>query len=185
MAEKKFTIESSEVVHVGAVVRTEIAKMRTPEGDLIDRQVVRHPGAVAVVAVHQDQVVLVEQYRAAIDDNLIEIPAGKLDIAGEATEAAAARELVEEVGLKPNSPMIELGMFVVAAGFSDEVITIYFTNDCTNVGRQVDGIEEAHSEILWIPLAEVDEWLDSRLTDAKSLIGLFWAKSRGLLATGA
>lgn len=183
MAEKKFTIESSEVVHVGAVVTTEVAKMRTPEGDLVDRQVVRHPGAVAVVAVHQGQLVLVEQYRAAIDDNLIEIPAGKLDIDGEATETAAARELVEEVGLQPNSPMVELGTFVVAAGFSDEVITIYFTNDCTDVGRQVDGVEEAHSEILWVRLADIDEWLDSRLTDAKSLVGLFWARSRGLLAS--
>lgn len=185
MAEKKFTVESSEVVHEGAVVRTEIAKMRTPEGDLIDRQVVRHPGAVAVVAVHQGQLVLVEQYRVAIDDNLIEIPAGKLDKAGEATEAAAVRELVEEVGLQPNSSMVELGTFVVAAGFSDEVITIYFTDDCTDVGRQVDGVEEAHSEILWVPIADIDEWLDTRLIDAKSLIGLFWAKSRGLLgATG-
>lgn len=181
MSPKKFTIESSEVVHVGAVVTTEIAKMRTPEGDLVDRQVVRHPGAVAVVAVHEGSVILVEQYRAAIDANLIEIPAGKLDVKGEATETAAARELVEEVGLQPNS-MTEMGLFVVAAGFSDEVITIYFTDDCTDVGREVDGVEEAHSEILRVPLAEIDEWLDSRLTDAKSLVGLFWARSRGLIS---
>lgn len=184
MAEKLFTIESSEVVHVGAVVSTEIAMVRTPEGDLVDRQVVRHPGSVAVVAVHEGHLVLVEQYRAAIDQNLIEIPAGKLDIQGEPSETAASRELVEEVGLQPNS-ITELGHFFPAAGFTDEVITIYFTDDCSDVGRQVDGVEEAHSLILRVPLAEVDEWMDSRLIDAKSLIGLSWARSRGLLPTSA
>jgi len=180
MADKKFTIESTDVVHVGAIVTTAVHRVRTPEGDLVDRQVIVHPGAVAVVAVHEGHVVLVEQYRAPIDANLVEIPAGKLDIDGEPGEAAAGRELVEEVGLQPNS-MTELGTFVTAAGFSDEVITIYFTDDCVDVGREVDGVEEAHSEILRVPLSEIDEWMDSKLTDAKSLIGLFWARSRGLL----
>ena len=82
MGEKKFFVESSRVVHEGAVVSTEILSVRTPEGDLVERQVVLHPGAVGVVAIHDGCVVLVEQYRAALDDNLIEIPAGKTDIAG-------------------------------------------------------------------------------------------------------
>jgi len=180
MADKKFVVESSTVAHVGAIVSTEILSVRTPEGDLVQRQVIRHPGAVAVVAVHDGAVVLVEQYRAAIDANLIEIPAGKCDIAGEELAIAARRELIEEVGLDPKT-LISLGTFVTAAGFSDETIAIFFSNDCVDVGRQVDGVEEAHSEIVRVPLRDIDDWLDSQLTDAKSLIGLFWAKSRGLL----
>jgi len=180
MSEKVFHAEASRIVHEGAVVTTEVLDVRTPEGDLIQRQVVRHPGAVAVVAIHQGNVVLVEQYRAALDDNLIEIPAGKLDISGEDLAAAARRELIEEVGLDPQS-LTKLGMFFTAAGFSDEVITIFFSDDCVEVERQVDGVEEAHSQILHVPLGDIDDWLDNKLTDAKSLIGLFWARSRGFL----
>lgn len=185
MGEKKFFVESSRVVHEGAIVSTEILSVRTPEGDLVERQVVRHPGAVAVVAIHDGCVVLVEQYRAALDDNLIEIPAGKTDIAGEPLETAARRELIEEVGLDPQS-LVRLGDFVTAAGFCDEVLTIFGSNDCIDVGRQVDGVEEEHSEILRVPLAEIDDWLtNGRLRDAKSLIGLFWARGLGLLASSA
>ena len=181
MAEKKFTVEESRVIHAGAMVTTEEVSVRTPDGDLVTRQAIRHPGAVAVVAVHKGHVVFVEQYRAAIDDNLIEIPAGKLDVDGEALETAARRELIEEVGLDPQSLTL-LGDFVTAAGFSDEIITIFASNDCLEVERAVDGVEEAHSEILRVPLDEIDDWMNNRLRDAKSVIGLFWARDRGLLA---
>jgi len=182
MSDEKFVVESTRVVHEGAIVSTEELTIRTPEGDLITRQAIRHPGAVAVVAVHDGCVVLVEQYRAAMDSNLIEIPAGKLDISGEPLEAAARRELIEEVGLDPQT-LTFLGDFATAAGFSDEIISIFATTDCLQVDRQVDGVEEAHSTILRVPLAEIDTWLASnRLRDAKSLIGLFWARDRGMLA---
>ena len=181
MSEKKFFVEGSRVIHEGKMVTTEILSVRTPEGDLVERQAIRHPGAVGVVAVHDGCVVLVEQYRAALDDNLIEIPAGKTDIADEPLETAARRELIEEVGLDPQS-LVLLGDFVTAAGFCDEVLTIFASNDCVDVGRQVDGVEEEHSTILRIPLAEIDGWLSGgRLRDAKSLIGLFWARDLGML----
>ena len=181
MGEKVFVVEDAQVVHEGEVVTTEILTVRTPEGDHVKRQVVRHPGAVAVVAVHDGCVVLVEQYRAAIDANLIEIPAGKTDIPGEPLETAARRELIEEVGLDPQS-LVLLGDFITAAGFCDEVLTLFASNDCIEVDREVDGVEEAHSEILRVPLGEIDAWLsDGRLRDAKSLIGLFWARDLGLL----
>jgi ADP-ribose pyrophosphatase len=181
MSEKKFSIEGSRVVHVGKMVTTEILTVRTPDGDLVERQAIRHPGAVGVVAIHDGCVVFVEQYRAALDDNLIEIPAGKTDIPGEQLETAARRELIEEVGLDPKT-LVLLGDFMTAAGFCDEVLTIFASNDCVDVGRQVDGVEEEHSEIVRVPLAEINDWLATgRLRDAKSLIGLFWARDLGLL----
>jgi len=182
MSQQKFTVEGSRVEHVGAVVTTETLTVRTPEGATVERQVVRHPGAVAVVAVHEGHVILVEQFRATIDANLVEIPAGKCDVKGEALELAARRELIEEVGLDPQT-LEYLGDFATAVGFSDEILSIFATNDCVDVGRQVDGPEEEHSTIVRVPLAEIDEWLaTNRLRDAKSLIGLFWARDRGLLS---
>jgi ADP-ribose pyrophosphatase len=183
MADHGFTVVGNEVIHKGYMVSTEMVTVRTPEGELVERQAIRHPGAVGVVAVHDGHVILVKQYRAPIDDELIEIPAGKLDVAGEELEAAARRELIEEVGLDATT-MVLLGEFVTAAGFSDEVLWIFATNDCVEVPRQVDGAEEAHSEVLRVPLADIDDWLASgKLKDAKSLIGLFWARDRGLLRT--
>ncbi len=177
-----FSIAGAEPLLSGAVIHVETVKMRTPGGDIVDRQVARHPGAVAVVAIHEGHVVLVRQYRVAIDAETIEIPAGKRDIAGELPEVAAARELVEEVGLEPQNLEL-LGSFLTAVGFCDEEILIYATSSCIAVERAVDGIEEAHSTIMRIPVADIDAWLfDGRLTDAKTLIGLFWARERSLLS---
>lgn len=177
-----FTVVGARVVHEGAVVRTEILDIRTPDGDIIDRQVVRHPGAVAIVAVHDGNVILVRQYRAALDSYLTEIPAGKRDVHGEDPAETARRELVEEVGLACDS-LVLLGPFVTAAGFCDEELIIYAATECREVERAVDGVEEAYSEILRVPLAEIDSWLtDGRLTDAKTIIGLYWARDRGLLS---
>lgn len=176
-----FEVVASDVVHRGAVVTTEIARVRTPEGDIVERQIVRHPGAVGVVAVHNGAVVLVRQYRAAIDAELVEIPAGKLDVAGEPPEEAARRELVEEVGLETSSLQL-LGRFYTGAGFCDEQLIIFGTNECVEVPREVEGVEEQHSEIVHVPLAEIESWMhDGRLVDAKSLIGLMWARTAGLL----
>lgn len=176
-----FSIESSTVVHEGAVVNTEVVSLRAPSGELLERQVVRHPGAVAVVAIDDGDVVLVKQYRVAVDDELLEIPAGKLDIAGEPPADAARRELIEEVGLDPTE-LIELGSFVTAAGFSDERIWIFASTEHTDVGRQVDGVEEAHSTVLRVPVGEIMDWTaDGRLEDSKTLVGLLWAQQRGLL----
>ena len=181
MPDHGFVVERSRVVHTGPVVTTELLDIRTPDGAMIERQVCRHPGAVAVVAIHRGNVVLVRQYRAAIDDDLVEIPAGKRDVHDEPLEVTARRELIEEVGLDPQS-LVHLGTFVTAAGFCDEHIAIFGTDDCAEVERQVDGAEEAHSVVMPVPVGEIHDWLTSgRLTDAKSLIGLYWARDRGLL----
>lgn len=181
MSSDKFHIQASEVVYEGRMITAEMLDLRGPGGAVVKREVIRHPGAVAVVALHNGCVVMVEQYRVAIDDDLLEIPAGKLDVAGEPLADAARRELIEEVGLDPNE-LILLGDFVTAAGFCDEVLTIFGCTDCAEVERQVDGVEEEHSVVHHIPLADIDSMLASgRLRDAKTLIGLFWARDRGLL----
>lgn len=175
-----FAVVSSRVAYAGEMLTNETVSVRTPDGDIVERQVVRHPGAVAVVAIHQGQLVFVKQYRAAIDDELLEIPAGKIDVPGEPPAETARRELIEEVGLDPQHVEL-LGEFYPAAGFSDEVLTIFAATDCVEVERQVDGVEEAHSQIVRFPVEQVDELLaPGKLLDAKSVIGLTWARERGM-----
>lgn len=176
-----FQVVNTESVYSGPVVAAETVTIQAPDGTLIERQVLRHPGAVAVVAVHDGDVVLIRQYRAAIDANLLEIPAGKRDIVGEPLVETARRELIEEVGLVP-AEMVEMGTFYTAVGFCDEALTVFAAWDCKLTERQVDGVEEEHSELVRVPVGEIGDWLnDGRLTDAKTLIGLSWARDRGYL----
>jgi len=96
-----FTHVADELIYDGFVIDVVNGVFTTPEGERIHRDIVRHPGAVGVVALDGDEVVFVRQYRPAIDDELLEIPAGKRDIEGEPPERTAVRELEEEVGLRP------------------------------------------------------------------------------------
>lgn len=159
----------------------DVADVRTPTGDVVQRQVIRHPGAVAVVAICNGKVVFIRQYRAALDTEMLEIPAGKLDQPGEPPIEAAKRELIEETGLYSES-LVELGSFHTAAGFCDEKITIFAALDPREGDRDTDGTEEAYSQLITVPVKEVEDWLvDGRITDAKTIIGLGWAAARGLL----
>ena len=92
-----FRAIGEETVHEGPVVRVARTTVRAPDGGTYEREVVHHPGAVAVVPVLDDgtTAVLVRQYRSALDDVVLEIPAGKCDVEGEAPERTAARELEE------------------------------------------------------------------------------------------
>src|SRR5262245_32483858 len=107
-------------VYEGHRIRVAQVAYRTPDGGEIDRDVVRHPGAVAVVPLHEDgTVTLVEQFRAALDRDLIELPAGIRDVDGEADAVTANRELAEEVGLHATR-LEHLVTFHNSPGFTDE-----------------------------------------------------------------
>ena len=104
--------------HVVSMFRSEF---RAPNGEAFSREVVRHPGAVSVVPLLDDgDVVLVRQYRAPLDQFLLEIPAGKRDVAGEPPEETARRELAEEVGLVA-AELVPLT--VLTGGVADHVLT--------------------------------------------------------------
>jgi ADP-ribose pyrophosphatase len=156
------------------------ADFRSPDGDTFTREVVRHPGAVSVVPLLDDgeTVVCVRQYRAALDELLLEIPAGKLDKAGEDPEACAARELAEEVGLRATN-LERLATFVNSAGFCDERSHVYLGTGLAPCGNDLQGIEESHMTVEHVALADVPAMIaDGRLTDAKSIIGLTLARAR-------
>lgn len=164
-----------ELVHQGAVVATYDGWFRGPDGSEFRRDVVRHPGAVSAVALDGDDIYLVRQYRAPIDAELWEIPAGKLDVAGEPPEKTIVRELREEIGMAPGQ--LEFLMhFHHSPGFCDELQHIYLARGLSAVPKEADGVEEEHMEIRRTPFATaIAMALDGRITDGKSIAGILAA----------
>jgi 8-oxo-dGTP pyrophosphatase MutT (NUDIX family) len=149
-------------------------KVRTPAGDVVERIVMRHPGAVAALPLHDDgTVTLVRQYRSALDQDIWEIPAGLRDVEGEDLARTAERELVEEAGLRARS-MRHLITFNNSPGISDEEVAIYLATGLEDVPDERHGPEEQHMLVRRMSLAEALAMVhDGRITDAKTIIALF------------
>jgi 8-oxo-dGTP pyrophosphatase MutT (NUDIX family) len=164
---------SEEIIHRGTVVTMAHGVFEGPDGERFGRDIVHHPGAVVVVPLLDDRsVLLVRQYRAAIGRELLEIPAGKRDVAGEATEVTAARELAEEVG-RAAGRIDLLARFYNSPGFSDELTWLYLARDLTVVDLDRQGVEEQSMTVEEIRLADVDDLIATgELIDAKTIIGL-------------
>ena len=125
-----------ETVFEGWILKVAKATFAGPDGQEFERDIVHHPGAVAAVPLDGDDIVLVRQYRPALDALMIEIPAGLRDVAGEPLEQTARRELIEEVGLAAGS-MELLTTVHNSVGFCDESITIFLATDLTSVEREL------------------------------------------------
>ncbi len=167
-----------DLVHQGAVVGFYDSWFEGPGGEHVRRDVVRHPGAVSAVAVEDGAIFLVRQYRAPIDRDLWEVPAGKLDMAGEAPEKAIVRELAEEIGREPRSLELLL-TFHHSPGFCDELQYIYLATDLTEVPMEADGLEEQHMLIEKVPFDQAVEMaLDGTITDGKSIAAVLAAARR-------
>ncbi|MEX0767362.1 MAG: NUDIX hydrolase [Microthrixaceae bacterium] len=168
-----FTHLGDTVLHTGHVISLSRSQFQAPDGTLFERDVVRHPGAVSVVPLlESNEVVLVRQYRAAIDQMVLEIPAGKRDVPGEPTEETAQRELIEEVGYSA-SRLDLLARFHNSIGFSDEESFVYLGRDLREQPMDRQGIEESFMEIICVPLADTPSMIaDGVITDAKTVIGL-------------
>lgn len=171
-----FEKRSEHVVYEGRVISVAHATFTTPDGDDVKREIVHHPGAVSVVPVLDgERVVLVRQYRAALQRNLLEIPAGKRDVAGEPVETTANRELAEEVGWHARS-LVKLVEFFNSAGFSDEHSTVFLGTDLERVPTDLQGPEERHMVVEEVALDDVRGLIaHGEITDAKTIIGLLLA----------
>ena len=158
-------------------------EFESPDGDHMRRDVVRHPGAVSVVPLLDDgRVVMVRQFRTAVEDLVLEIPAGKRDVADEPPELTAHRELAEEVGYRAGR-LDKLCELLHSPGFCDEVNHLFLARDLVAGERAVEGPEETHMTIEHVPLDDVVELIaDGSITDAKSVAALLMA--RQLVASG-
>jgi 8-oxo-dGTP pyrophosphatase MutT (NUDIX family) len=162
-----------EVVHRGWVITLTKATFVDPGGETFERDIVRHPGAVAVVAVtDEDAVVLVHQYRPALDRWILEIPAGTCDVAGEPDDVTARRELAEEVGYSAEHLRL-LTRCAITPGFCDELSSIYLATGLTPVPLNRQGIEERYMQVTEVPLSRFDALVDDgTIIDASTIIGV-------------
>jgi ADP-ribose pyrophosphatase len=176
----EFSVVDSEPVYTGKVVSLRRDVVRMSDGELAVREVVGHPGAVGVVAIDEnDQVVLVNQYRHPLRARLDELPAGLLDVADEPAVDAAQRELAEEARLSADrwETLIDLNP---SPGFSDEAIRIFLARDLAEAPYPDDFVvehEEATMTVRRVPLAEaVQAALDGRITNAAAVAGVLAAE---------
>ncbi len=175
-------IINSQPIFSGRVVNLRVDTIQTATGQTYQREIIEHPGAVALVPLDEDgNVILVQQYRAGAGQDLLEIPAGGLE-PGETREACARRELQEEVGLRPEE-LIELGDFYVAASYTTERITIYLARGLRPSALEGDQDEEIAAQRVPFRRA-LDMALVNEIRDSKTIIGLVWA-ARHLDRTGS
>ena len=154
MAEHVFETASSETLHRGNIFALRRDRVRMPGGNIATREVVEHYGAVAIVAMDDDNNIrMVYQYRHTFGRRLWELPAGLLDVAGEPPHLTAVRELKEEVGLQASTWRVLVDLNT-APGFSDESVRVYLATGLTDVARPEAHDEEADMTMRWMPIEE-------------------------------
>ncbi len=164
----------SEIAWEGRIARVRVDKIRYEDGADAEREVVEHPGAVAIVAHDGERLFLVRQPREAVGEpDLLELPAGKLDEEGESPLDTAKRELAEEIG-KGARTWSHLTSFYTSPGFADEECHVYLATDLFEDTADAD--EDERIEIDAVPLTELDAVIE-RCQDAKSLVGLLWFRA--------
>lgn len=148
-----FTVLSTSDVYVGRIMALRVDEVAMPGGGHATREVVEHHGAVAVVALDEDdQVTLIHQYRHPLGRRIWELPAGLIDL-GEDPLASARRELVEEVGLTAENWSVLVDV-AASPGFTDEVVRVYLATGLSTVDRELMGEEEADLVARKVPLTE-------------------------------
>ncbi|WP_416190479.1 NUDIX hydrolase [Neisseria sp. CCUG17229] len=171
----KETCISSEPIYEGSFIRISRDQIRLSNGKESQRMVIRHPGAACVLAVtDNDEVVLVRQWRYAADQAVLELPAGKLDVAGEDPAECALRELAEETNYTADSVKL-LHTFYTAVGFCDEKMYLYQA-DGVRVGSTLSNDEDEITETVLLSREAVKAALkNDEIKDAKTLVGLqYW-----------
>ncbi|CCH88595.1 ADP-ribose pyrophosphatase [Modestobacter italicus] len=174
-----YEVVASEDIYTGRIISLRKDTVAMPGGGTSDREVVHHPGAVGVVALDdQDRVVMVRQYRHAIGEHLWELPAGLRDVDGEPPVDSARRELAEETQLAAEKWSLLVSQHP-SPGFCDELIQLYLAEGLSEVARP-DGFVVEHEELDMtverVPLAEAVQWVfDGKVRNALAVIGLLAA----------
>jgi ADP-ribose pyrophosphatase len=178
-------LDSREIARGGFLAFVE-ERFSAPDGEVFTRWVVRHPGAVVAVPLvdgpRGPEAILVRQFRAAVRREMLELPAGKLDVEGEDPDAAMVRELAEEIGRRPGR-LVKLASFWNSPGFCTELTHVYLALDLEECeppepapgGRGVPegSLEERHMTIETVPLTDFDRLVAAgEIADAKTIVGL-------------
>ncbi len=161
---------TSKTIYTGRVVHLHVDTVLLPNGVTVDLEVIRHPGAAAVVPLKSDgTVILIKQFRHATGGFIYEIPAGKLN-PGEQPLRCAERELEEEIGYRAGRFDL-LSSIYTAPGFTDEIIHVYRGTELTKGRQQLDRDEVL--EVVEMPLAQAIQMIQrGDIQDAKTIVGL-------------
>ena len=175
----EYRVVSSEPVYEGRVISLRKDTVAMPGGGDSVREVVSHPGAVAVVALDDDDnVVLLSQYRHPVGTHLWELPAGLRDADGEPPLETAKRELAEEA-LLAAARWSELATAYSSPGFSDEIVLVYLAEDLSDADRPEGFVvehEEADMTVERVPLAQAVQWVfDGTIRNSSAVVGVLAA----------
>lgn len=167
---------ASEMIYDGRILKFKIDKVELPNGEVGERELVEHPGGVAVVAVDDDEnILMVEQYRKPYERNLLEIPAGKLD-KNEEIELCGRRELEEETGYTAEE-FEYLGECYPSVGYTNEIIRLFLATKLTKTSQNLD--DDEFLNVYKLPIRDViEKIMNNELADAKTVMGVMKAAVR-------
>jgi 8-oxo-dGTP pyrophosphatase MutT (NUDIX family) len=173
----------AETLWEGKIIRVGLERFRHADGEEVTREKVWHPGAVGILAVDEETVWLTRQPREAVAAPAsLEIPAGKLDVAGESPLDTAKRELAEEIGMQA-ARWEEILAFYTSPGFTNERVWLFLATGLSQVTERPDADEDERIEIVPWPRRRLDQAI-AECEDSKSLIALLWLRAGSGPATG-
>lgn len=165
---KERTLETEEIFK-GYIINLKVKTVELPNGDEGQREIVEHHGGAAVIPYHDGEVILIKQFRKAVEETIYELPAGMIE-EGEEPLDCAQREVEEETGYRANT-LEKVCNFYTSPGFTDEELHIYLATDLTKYEQKMD--EHEFVEVVEMPLEEVEDKLAAgQFKDAKTVIGL-------------
>ena len=154
----------------GKIISLQVDEVLLPNGETATREIVKHPGAVAVMAIREGKLLVVEQYRKPLEKSQVEIPAGKLEPGEDPTEAAL-RELEEETGYRTKE-LLPVCSFYTSPGFADEILHLYAAVELEQ--GKVNPDEDEFLEISAITPEEADRYIaEGRISDAKTILAVY------------
>lgn len=167
----------TETIYEGRIINVRVEDVELPNGKKSKRELIDHPGAVAVIAITPDNKILaVRQYRKALKKAIVEIPAGKLE-PGEKPEVTAIRELEEETGYTCES-LDKIISFYTSPGFANELVHLYVAKGLEKKGEQAAD-EDEFLDVLHLSLEEMEEMLETEeIHDAKTAYALMYLKMK-------
>ena len=160
----------------GNIISVQVDDVLLPNGKESKREIVKHPGAVAIIPVTKNgNMIFVKQFRKPLERSLIEIPAGKIE-ENEDPEITAVRELEEETGFTTDT-LTHVASFYTSPGFADEIIHLYYTDQLQPLTERVEGDEDEFVEIVELSLEEAEQNVrDKKIYDAKTMYALLYIK---------
>lgn len=175
---KKFEEKTTktEKIFDGKIISVQVDDVLLPDGNKSKREIVKHPGAVAIIPVTSDgKIIFVEQYRKPLERSIIEIPAGKIE-PNEDPTVTAIRELEEETGYTTKS-IQHISSFYTSPGFADELIHLYYTEELIQLEEMVQGDEDEFIQLMTLTLEEAEQYIvEKKIYDAKTMLAIQYVK---------